>query len=65
LYGITRSRLVERNRRLEEKVEAETRTLLLHEQDFERAREIQEALMPRHLPQIRGCQLAASRQPGA
>jgi hypothetical protein len=63
LYSVTRSRLEERNRQLEEKVEAETRTLLLHEQDFERAREIQEALMPRHLPQIRGCRLAASCQP--
>ena len=59
LYATTRSRLEERNRQLQEKVLAEERNLRLHEQDFERAREIQEALMPKQLPQIRGCQLAA------
>jgi len=63
LYGTTRSRLEERNRQLEAKVEAEGRTLRMHEQDFERAREIQEALMPKQLPQIRGCRLAAVCQP--
>ncbi|MGA7409412.1 MAG: PP2C family protein-serine/threonine phosphatase [Bryobacteraceae bacterium] len=63
LYGTTRSRLEERNRQLEAKVEAEGRTLRMHEQDFERAREIQEALMPKQLPQIRGCRLAATCQP--
>jgi sigma-B regulation protein RsbU (phosphoserine phosphatase) len=63
LYGTTRSRLEERNSQLQQKVEAEQRIVRLHEQDFERAREIQEALMPKQLPQIRGCQLAASCQP--
>ncbi len=63
IYSTTRHRLEERNRQLEQKVEAESRTLRLHEQDFERAREIQEALMPKQLPQIRGCQLAAGCQP--
>jgi sigma-B regulation protein RsbU (phosphoserine phosphatase) len=63
LYSTTRSRLEERNRQLQEKVEAEERTLRLHEQDFERAREIQEALMPKQLPQVRGCQLAGGCQP--
>jgi serine phosphatase RsbU (regulator of sigma subunit) len=62
-YGTTRSRLEERNRQLEEKVEAEARTLRLHEQDFEHAREIQQGLMPKQLPQIRGCQLAAGCEP--
>src|SRR5512133_2873135 len=63
LYATTRSRLEERNRQLQEKVIAEERTRRLHEQDFERAREIQEALMPKQLPQIRACQLAAVCQP--
>jgi sigma-B regulation protein RsbU (phosphoserine phosphatase) len=63
LYGTTRSRLEARNRQLEAKVEAEGRTLRMHEQDFERAREIQEALMPKQLPQIRGCRLSAVCQP--
>ncbi len=63
LYSTTRSRLEERNRQLQEKVEAGERTMRLHEQDIERAREIQQALMPKQLPQIRGCQLAAECQP--
>lgn len=63
LYSTTRSRLEERNRQLEERVEAESRTLRLHAQDFERAREIQQALMPKLLPQIPGFQLAAGCQP--
>ena len=63
LYATSRSRLEERNRQLQEKVVAEERMLRLHEQDFERAREIQEALMPKQLPQIRACHLAAVCQP--
>jgi hypothetical protein len=35
----------------------------MHEQEFERAREIQEALMPEQLPQIRGCRHSAVCQP--
>ena len=62
LYGTTRRRLKERNSQLQ-KVEAEQRILRLHEQDFERAREIQEALMPTQLPRIRGCELAAGCKP--
>ena len=63
LYSSTRSRLEKRNRQLEEKVETESRALQFHEQDFERAREIQQALMPTTLPQIQGCELAAGCQP--
>jgi sigma-B regulation protein RsbU (phosphoserine phosphatase) len=63
LYSTTRSRLEERNRQLQETVDAEARTLRLHEKDFELAHEIQQALMPKQLPRIRGCQLAAECQP--
>ncbi|MGA2571577.1 MAG: PP2C family protein-serine/threonine phosphatase [Terracidiphilus sp.] len=59
LYATTRSHLEERNRQLEETVAAEARNLRQHEQEAERAREIQQALMPRELPRIKGCQLAA------
>jgi serine phosphatase RsbU (regulator of sigma subunit) len=62
-YSVTRNRLEERNQQLQQRVDAESRTLRLHEQDFDRAREIQEALMPKQLPQVRGCQLAAVCQP--
>jgi len=63
LYSKTRSRLELRNRQLEDRVEAESRALQLHQEDFERAREIQQALMPATLPQIQGCELAAGCQP--
>jgi|SRR5271157_633836 len=63
LYSQTRSRLEARNRQLQERVEAESRALQLHREDFERAREIQQALMPAQLPQIQGCDLAAGCQP--
>jgi hypothetical protein len=55
LYSSTRSRLEQRNRQLEERVEAESRALQLHEQDFERAREIQQALEVRR--PLRACLL--------
>jgi len=63
LYASTRSRLEQRNRQLEDRVETESRALQLHQEDFERAREIQQALMPTTLPQIDGCDLAAGCQP--
>lgn len=63
LHQSTRNRLEERNRRLEEAVEAEARTLRLHTQEAEHAREIQQALMPCELPQIQRCQLAAKCLP--
>jgi phosphoserine phosphatase RsbU/P len=63
VYGTTRHRLEQRNRELEARVEAEARTLRLHEQDFERAKEIQQALMPQALPEVSGCGLAGGCQP--
>lgn len=63
LYTTTRGRLEERNRQLQEAADAGARTLRLHEQDFELAREIQQALMPKQLPQLPGFQLAAGCQP--
>ena len=63
LYSVTKDRLEEKNRQLEERVEAEGRTIELHQQDFERAREIQEALMPKQLPESPRWQLAAGCKP--
>lgn len=63
LYNKTRTRLEQRNRELEATVEAEARSLRQHEQEAERAREIQQALMPRDLPRIAGCHLAAECLP--
>jgi sigma-B regulation protein RsbU (phosphoserine phosphatase) len=62
-YRTTRSRLEERNRQLQQEADAGARALRLHERDFELAREIQQALMPKQLPQLPGLQLAAGCQP--
>jgi len=59
LYGKARNRLEERNRQLQETVEADARTLRQHGEEAEHAREIQQALMPRELPEIHRCRLAA------
>ncbi len=63
LYSRTRSRLEERNRQLQETVDAEASTIRQHAQEAEHAREIQQALMPKELPRIAGCQLAAECLP--
>jgi hypothetical protein len=59
----TKARLEQRNRQLEETVATDRQALELHQQDFERAREIQQALMPSQLPRIAGCELAAGWKP--
>jgi len=63
LYSRTRNRLEERNRQLQATVDAEASTLRQHAQEAEHAREIQQALMPKELPRIAGCQLAAECVP--
>ena len=63
LYSKTRSRLEERNRQLQATVDAEASTLRQHAQEAEHAREIQQALMPKELPRVAGCQLAAECVP--
>jgi serine phosphatase RsbU (regulator of sigma subunit) len=62
-HSIARRRLESRNRQLEDRAEVESRAFQLQQADFERARDIQQALMPTHLPQIQGCDLAAGCQP--
>ncbi|MGO8933268.1 MAG: PP2C family protein-serine/threonine phosphatase [Terracidiphilus sp.] len=63
LYSRTRNRLEERNRQLQATVDAEALTVRQHEQEAEHAREIQQALMPKELPRIAGCHLAAECVP--
>ena len=62
-HSSIRRRLESRNRQFEDRVEVESRTFQLLQADFERTRDIQQALMPSHLPQIQGCALAAGCQP--
>jgi serine phosphatase RsbU (regulator of sigma subunit) len=63
LIEITRVRLEDRNRDLEERIAVQTRERQVFDQDMERAREIQEALFPTELPGLPGCELAAGCQP--
>ncbi len=63
LFFVTKGRLEEKARLLEEKSAADRRELRDQQQDFERAREIQEALVPKKLPKLSGCDLAAGWQP--
>ena len=63
LYSKTRNRLEERNRQLQATVDSEASTLRQHAQEAEHAREIQQALMPKELPRIAGCHLAAKCVP--
>ena len=63
LYGISRARLRERNVNLEKEVEAGSRQLREHIEDFDKAREIQQALLPSVIQQIKGCDIAGTWQP--
>ena len=63
LYHTTKERLERRNIELEQSVERGTARLELQEQEFERAREIQQSLLPREIPQVPGFQIAGAWQP--
>lgn len=63
LYRNSKERLERRNIELEQSVERETAQLEMHEQEFQRAREIQQSLLPREIPQISGFTAAGAWQP--
>jgi len=65
LYGNTRERLERRNRELQQTVEHGTARLAMQEQELERAREIQQSLLPREIPQIPGFEVAGEWQPAS
>jgi len=63
LYRRTRERLESRNRELQQtilKVEAESER---HERELEQAREIQQSLLPKQIPQIAGFEIAGAWEP--
>lgn len=63
LYRQTRERLESRNRELQQsvqKAEAETER---HGQELEQAREIQQSLLPKQIPQIAGFEIASAWEP--
>ncbi len=63
LYSQTRSRLEKRNVELERAMETDKTQLELQEQELEKAREIQEGLLPKKIPQIKGIEIAGAWQP--
>lgn len=65
LYHTTKERLERRNIELQRTVESGTARLELQEQELERAREIQQSLLPREIPQISGFEVAGAWQPAS
>ncbi len=63
LYVETRERLERRNLELQHSIELTSAQLEIQEQELERAREIQESLLPKEIPQIPGFEVATSWLP--
>lgn len=63
LYNTTKERLERSNVELQKRVERGTAQLEIQEQEFERAREIQQSLLPKNIPQLRGFEVAGVWQP--
>ena len=65
LYDTTRERLERRNVELQQTVERGTARLEMQEQELERAREIQQSLLPKEIPQLPGFEVAGAWQPAS
>ncbi len=63
LYGVTRDRLERRNLELQRSLEDGKTQSQIQEEEFGKAREIQEALLPKQIPQVRGLEIAGVWQP--
>jgi sigma-B regulation protein RsbU (phosphoserine phosphatase) len=63
LFNKMRDRLETRNLKLQKDLEQESRQLLFQARELERAREIQEALLPKELPEIQGLNLSGTWLP--
>lgn len=63
LHADTKERLELRNAELQKSVASSAAQLELQEQEMERAREIQQSLLPKDIPQINGFDVAAAWQP--
>jgi sigma-B regulation protein RsbU (phosphoserine phosphatase) len=66
-YAVARiqMRLQQKNLQLETELQAETNTVRMQEQELARARQIQQELLPKSIPQLRGMQVAGSWQPAS
>jgi sigma-B regulation protein RsbU (phosphoserine phosphatase) len=65
LHHIAQERLEQRNVELQHSVEQSTIRLELQDQELQRAREIQQSLLPREIPQIPGFEVAGAWQPAS
>jgi sigma-B regulation protein RsbU (phosphoserine phosphatase) len=63
IYHRTKHRLERRNRELQQAVEVEIAQRELQEQELERAREIQQSLLPKEIPQILGFEITGAWEP--
>ena len=63
IYRATKTRLESSNRELQHTVDLEIAQRELQAQELERAREIQQALMPKEIPQIPGFDIAGAWEP--
>jgi sigma-B regulation protein RsbU (phosphoserine phosphatase) len=63
LYQTTKDRLERRNLELQHSVESGTARIEMQEQELERAREIQQSLLPKQIPQILGFEVAGAWRP--
>ncbi len=63
VYAETRERLERRNSELQRSVELSAAQIEMQDQELERAREIQQSLLPTEIPQIAGFEVATAWQP--
>ncbi len=63
LYGKTRARLERRNVELQRMVQTGAAQLEIQEQELQRAREIQQSLLPKEIPQLPGIAVATAWRP--
>jgi len=63
LYGRTKTRLERRNVELQRMVQTGAARLEIQEEELQRAREIQQSLLPKEIPQLPGITVAAAWRP--
>jgi phosphoserine phosphatase RsbU/P len=63
LYGSTKDRLERRNVELQRMVQAGAARLEIQEEELQRAREIQQSLLPKEIPQLIGFEVASAWRP--
>ncbi len=63
LYNSTKERLERRNLELQHSVELGAARLEMQDQELQRAREIQESLLPKNIPQLAGFEVTAAWHP--